>query len=122
MNLGEKIVELRRQQRMSMRALAKNVGVTPMHVSNIEKGFTTGSAELIARMAKALEADVDQLLSLADRVDPEAIEVIQKNPQTVPSFLRSAKDLTPEEWEKMQRYLERMKSQKSPEEGKKRGK
>ena len=121
MTLGEKIVELRQQQRMSMRALAKAVDVTPMHISNIEKGFTKGSSELIAKIAKVLEADVDQLLSLVDRVDPESIEVIQKNPQAVPGFLRSAKDLTPEEWEKMQKYLERMKSQK-PTKGKKRGK
>jgi transcriptional regulator with XRE-family HTH domain len=116
--LGEKIQELRAAKRMSMRGLARSVDVTPMHISNIEKGFTTGSSELIAKIAKALETDVDELLHLADRVDPEAIEVIQKNPEAVPSFLRSAKDLTPEEWDKMQNYLNRIKSSK----GKKRGK
>jgi transcriptional regulator with XRE-family HTH domain len=117
--LGERIVELRHERRMSMRGLAKSVDVTPMHISNIEKGHTTGSSELIAKIANALETDVDELLHLADRVDPEAIEVIQKNPQAVPSFLRSAKDLSPEDWEKMQKYLERMKSQKPPAKGKK---
>ena len=82
--------------------------------SNIEKGFTTGSSELIAKIAKALETDVDELLHIADRVDPEAIEVIQKNPEAVPSFLRSAKDLTPEEWDKMQIYLNQMRGERKP--------
>ena len=121
MTLGDRIQELRAEKRMSMRGLAKSVGVTPMHISNIEKGFTTGSSELIAKIAKALETDPDKLLHLADRVDPEAIDVIQKNPQAVPSFLRSAKDLSPEEWDKMQKYLDKMKGEKKPK-SKKRGK
>ena len=112
MTLGDKIQELRKEKRLSMRGLAKSVGVTPMHISNIEKGFTNGSSELIAKIAKALETDPDKLLHLADRVDPEVVDVIQKNPDAVPSFLRSAKDLTPEEWDKMQTYLNRMKSKK----------
>ena len=59
-----------------------------------------------------LEANVDELLHLADRVDPEVVDVIQKNPSAVPSFLRSAKDLSPEEWEKMQNYLTKEKEDK----------
>ena len=121
MTLGEKIQELRSELRMSMRGLSKAVGVTPMHISNIEKGHTNGSSELIAKIATALETNVDELLHLADRVDPEAIDVIQKNPQAVPSFLRSAKDLSPDDWDKMQKYLDKMTSAKKPK-SKKRGK
>ena len=92
-----------------MRGLAKAVDVSPMHISNIEKGFTKGSSELIAKIARALETDVDSLLHIADRVDPEVVEVIQQNPQAVPSFLRSAKNLSADDWEKMQAYLEKLK-------------
>tara|TARA_B100000886_G_C20309774_1_gene443333 strand:- start:153 stop:545 length:393 start_codon:yes stop_codon:yes gene_type:complete len=109
MNLGETIKALRNEKRMSMRGLAKAVDVTPMHISNIEKGFTTGSSHLIAKIARVLETDVDNLLHIADRVDPEVLDVIQKNIQAVPSFLRSAKNLSVDEWEKMQTYLERLK-------------
>ena len=56
-----------------------------------------------------METDVDSLLHIADRVDPEVVEVIQQNPQAVPSFLRSAKDLSAGDWEKMQAYLEKLK-------------
>ena len=92
-----------------------------MHISNIEKNKMNASPELVTRIAQALDADVDELLHLAERVDPEVVDVIQKNPQAVPSFLRSAKDLTPEEWDKMQTYLNRMKKEKKPR-AKKRGK
>ena len=105
MNLGETIKALRDEKRLSMRGLAKAVDVTPMHVSNIEKRFTTGSSELIAKIARVLETDVDSLLHMADRVDPEVVEGIQQNPQAVPSFLRSAKDLSADDWEKMRSYL-----------------
>jgi len=123
MRLGETIKALRDEKRLSMRGLAKAVDVSPMHVSNIEKGFTKGSSELIAKIARALETDVDSLLHIADRVDPEVVEVIQQNPQSVPSFLRSAKDLSADDWEKMQSYMEKLKKDgKSPAKGKKKAK
>jgi len=124
MNFGETIKALRFEKRLSMRGLAKAVDVTPMHISNIEKGFTTGSSELIAKIARALETDVDDLLHKADRVDPEVVEVIQQNPQAVPTFLRSAKDLSADDWEKMQAYLENLKQNEKTgtKGGKKKGK
>lgn len=121
MTLGDKIVELRTEKKISMRGLARAVDVTPMHISNIEKGYTTGSSELIAKIAKALETDVDELLHLAHRVDPEVVDVIQQNPQAVPNFLRSAKDLSAEDWEQLQGYLDKMTSKKKPK-AKSRGK
>ena len=120
MTLGETIKDLRDKKRLSMRGLAKAVDVTPMHISNIEKGFTTGSSGLIAKIARVLEADVDSLLHMVDRVDPEVVEVIQQNPQAVPNFLRSAKDLSSDDWGKMQTYLEILKQEgKSENKGRK---
>ena len=115
MSLGETIKALRDEKRLSMRGLAKAGDVTPMHISNIEKGFTTGSSELIAKIARVLETDVDSLLHMADRVDPEVVEVIQQHPQAVPSFLRSAKDLSADDWAKMQSYLKKLKQGKKKE-------
>ena len=113
MTLGEKIKELREEKRLSLRHLGRLTDVTGMHIANIEKGIANASPELVTKIAKALDTNTDELLHLADRVDPEVVNVIQKNPMVVPSFLRSAKDLSPEEWEKMQGYLDRMKSQKA---------
>ena len=121
MALGEKIRELRELKRISIRGLGRETGVSGMHISNIEKDKVNASPELVTKIAEVLEADIDELLHLAERVDPEVVDVIQKNPQAVPSFLRSAKDLTPEEWSKMQDFLNNMKSTKKPK-AKKRGK
>ena len=49
------------------------------------------SPALISKLAALLDADVDELLHLADQIDPEVVNVIQNNPYSVPNFLRSAK-------------------------------
>jgi transcriptional regulator with XRE-family HTH domain len=118
MAFGETIRELREEKRISIRELGRRTDVSGMHISNIEKGKVNASPKLVAKIAHVLEANVDELQHLADRVDPEVVDVIQKNPLAVPSFLRAAKDLSPEEWEKMQAYLNRMKAQKAPKEKK----
>ena len=121
MTLGEKIQKLRDDKRISIRGLGRLTDVSGMHISNLEKGKVNASPELITKIAEALETNIDELLHLADRVDPEVVDVIQSNPQAVPSFLRSAKDLSPDDWDKMQKYLDKMTSEKKPK-SKKRGK
>ena len=113
MTLGEKIKELREEKSIGIRELGRRTNVTGMHISNLEKGKVNASPELVSKIAATLEANTDELLHLADRVDPLVVDVIQKNPIAVPSFLRSAKDLSPEQWEKMQKYLDAMKKFKA---------
>ena len=64
-------------------------------------------------MAQALEADVDEMSHRADHVAPEVVGVIQNQPKAVPNFLRSAKDLTPEQWAQLQKQVEGMAGDKS---------
>ena len=52
--------------------------------------------------------NVDEMLHLADQIDPEVAGVIQSNPYSAPSLLRTAKSLTPEQWEKLQKQVEKM--------------
>ena len=109
MTLSEKIKALRTEQRLSVRGLAKEVSVTPMHISNLENNKTNASPELIKKIAAALNADADELLQLSSQVDPEVVDVINSNAQTIPSFLRSAKDLTPEQWEQLNNMVDSFK-------------
>ena len=108
MTLGEKINQLRSDQRIGVRELGRMVDISAMHISNIEKGKSSASPELISKIAKALGANVDELMSLADQVDPEVVDVINASHDVIPSFLRSAKNLTPEQWEKLQKQVEKM--------------
>ena len=106
--LADKIKELRAEKRIGIRELGRMVDVSGMHISNLEKGKSAPSPELVRKLAAALETDVDELLHLADLVDPEAVNVIRNNPFAVPAFLRSAKNLTPEQWAGLQEQVEKM--------------
>ena len=105
--------DLRTSKRIGVRELGRECGVTGMHISNMEKGKSLPSPELIVKLAQALEADVDEMSHRADHVAPEVVDVIQKQPKAVPNFLRSAKDLTPEQWEALQKQVEAMAGNKS---------
>lgn len=76
MRFGERIRELRKTKGFSQRALGEKVGVSFTYISKIEnEKLDFGdypSEELIGRLAKALDADVDELLVLAEKV-PEPI-------------------------------------------------
>ena len=108
MAFAERLSTLRSDHKMGVRELGRAVGVTGMHISNLEKGKSAPSAELVMKLAAALEANADELLHLADQVSPEIVSVIQQNPMAVPNFLRSAKDLTPDQWKKLQKQVEKM--------------
>ena len=109
---AERLSALRAQQKMGVRELGRAVGVTGMHISNLEKGKSAPSAELVLKLAEALEANADELLYLADQVSPEVVDVIHQNPLAIPNFLRSAKNLTPEQWELLQKQVEQMTEEK----------
>ena len=109
---AEKLSALRAEQKMGVRELGRAVGVTGMHISNLEKGKSAPSAELVLKLAEVLEANADELLYLADQVSPEVVDVIHQNPLAIPNFLRSAKKLTPEQWELLQQQVEQMTEEK----------
>ena len=100
--------DLRTSKRIGVRELGRECGVTGMHISNMEKSKSLPSPELIVKLARALEADVDEMSHRADHLAPEIVGVIHSQPKAVPSFLRSAKDLTPEQWAQLQKQVEGM--------------
>lgn len=111
-NFAEYLNQLRTSKRIGVRELGRTVGVTGMHISNMERGKSLPSPALIVKLAEALETDVDEMSHRANQVAPEVTKVIQDQPKAVPNFLRSAKDLTPEQWEILQKQAEAMASEK----------
>ena len=107
--LGERVKELREANSIGVRELGRMVDVSGMHISNIEKGKSSASSELIIKLGSALKTDADELLALANQVAPDVADVINTNAQAVPSFLRAAKDLSPEQWEVLKAQVEKMK-------------
>ena len=111
--LGEYIRNLRNKRDMGVRELGREVDVSGVHISSIEKNKATPSPELLCKIALKLGADVDKLQAMANQVDPEVIDVIKRSPSAVPSFLRSAKGLTKSQWQKLEKTALKMTKKKS---------
>ena len=105
---GQRVQALRVEKRMGIRELGRALDISAMHISNLEKGKSMPSSDLVEKIAAELQGDLDELLHLADQLDPAVENVIQSNPYTVPSLLRSAKNLTPQQWAKLQKQVEKM--------------
>lgn len=105
-SFADYLKKLRTEKRLGVRELGRAVGVTGMHISNMEKGKSMPSPVLIAKLAEVLETDVDEMSHKANHIAPEITEVIQSQPRSVPNFLRSAKDLTPNQWAMLQLQVE----------------
>jgi HTH-type transcriptional regulator, competence development regulator len=77
MTFGERIRELRKAKNLSQRDLAQVVDVNFTYLSKVENGKLDfaqyPSEELIRKLARALDADEDELLLLAQKI-PEAIK------------------------------------------------
>ena len=76
MTFGSRIRELRQAKKLTLRDVAKKIKVTFTYLSKIEnQKLSFGeypSDELIVRLARALDADPDDLLILAEKI-PDAI-------------------------------------------------
>jgi len=80
--------------RFSLRKFAAAVGISPTFLSKVEKGeFSPPAPERIKRMAELLEVDADELLALANKVDPDLSEIIKDQPKAMADFLRTARDI-----------------------------
>ena len=111
--LGEYIRSLRTKRGIGVRELGRAVDVSGVHISSIEKSKNTPSPELLRKIAVVLSVDVDKLLSMANQVDPEVINVIKDSPSAAPSFLRSAKGLTKAQWQELEKTALKMTEKKS---------
>lgn len=84
MTFGNQIRKLRQAKNLTLRDVAKKVKVTFTYLSKIEnQKLSFGefpSDELIVRLARALDADSDELLILAEKI-PDAIRkrVLQRH-------------------------------------------
>jgi len=85
---GKRLRELRKQAGITQRGLADKVGVDFSYLSKIENGVLSPPSEkVISRLAETLNADRDELLSLAGRI-PSEISKLLSRPEAL-KFLRS---------------------------------
>ena len=67
--LAERIRELREKKDLSLRELAREVGVSAAFLSDVELGRRYPSEEVLVKIAKALRASFEELQALDNRPD-----------------------------------------------------
>jgi transcriptional regulator with XRE-family HTH domain len=67
-SLGQRIHELRDKADLSLRGLAKRIGISPAFLSDIELGRRFPSEEILAKLAGALEVSPEELKQYDTRI------------------------------------------------------
>src|SRR5574344_876784 len=106
---GQKIKELRMAKkhvdpRFTLRGFAEMVGISPALLCRVERGDFSIGVEKIKIIAQLLEADADELLALAKRVDPDLNDCIFQRPKAMALFRRTASGLSEDAMERLNEY------------------
>ncbi|MDD3925606.1 MAG: helix-turn-helix transcriptional regulator [bacterium] len=98
---GSYLRELRKQRDLSLRQLAEDAGIDFTYLSKMETNkIPPPSEDAIMRLADALGADSDELLSLARKVDRTLHDFLVTEPDA-PKLLRAWRDGRIEEAKKI---------------------
>ena len=111
--LGEIIKHIRNEKGISLRGLARIVNVSNVNILYIEKGKINTSLPVLKGIAKALNYNIDKLLALADMIDDDIRNIINKRPIAITDFLRASKSLTNDDWSVLTKQVLNMNSKVS---------
>ena len=106
--IGKIIREIRNEKGISLRKLAEIVNVSNVNILYIEKGKINTSLPILKGIAKALNYNIDKLLALADMIDDDIRNIINKRPILITNFLRAAKNLTNDDWSTLTKQITEM--------------
>jgi HTH-type transcriptional regulator, competence development regulator len=85
LTFGQKIRELRKAKGLGQRAVAADVGINFTYLSKIENDKVDFAAfpseETIRKLAKVLEADVDELLLMAEKIPDRIRRRVLERPE-----------------------------------------
>jgi len=85
--LGERIKATRLQRGMALRELARQAGIAPAFVTDIEAGRRMPSADVLARISATLDTPLGEFQDLDPRLTPEVRRWMEEDPR-VGSLLR----------------------------------
>jgi len=81
--LGQTIRRAREERDLSIRELARLVGIFAASLCRIENDEHPPALDLIAKFAKVLDLDATELRGLAGRLTDEEIGYLKRNPRAV---------------------------------------
>ncbi len=88
MEFGETLRDLRTRQKVGLKKLAPELGVTYSYLSKLENGQTRPSDQLVTRVAAYFDYDSDTLMLAASRVPPDVLEILRAHPEEAIRVLR----------------------------------
>ena len=94
---------------LSIREVSRRAGIDVSYLSRMEKNeVAPPREEVILKLAEVLGIeDPDDLLRLAQKIPPDVQEIIKRNFDEMPSFIRMAKNLSQEDWDRLTTYMKR---------------
>ena len=105
---GKKLRDLRIDSEVGLRELARLIDKSPGYLSDVEHDHVPPPSEdVILKIAAALNADKRDLLSVAQKMDPEISSYVAQEPEAA-DFLRMAKEkeFDSEDWETLSKLAE----------------
>jgi transcriptional regulator with XRE-family HTH domain len=110
MSFGNTIKKLRKELKMTQRELSDKLGVNFTYISKIEneKLDVPPSEELIRKMAGILEADPEELLDMAGKLDLKRLQQVAMDVPEAGTVLRrmQSNKVTDEQWKKIGKILD----------------
>ncbi len=98
-----------------LREMARILEIAPAHLTDLEKGRRTPSEDLLLRIAQAYGIAEPELRAGWSRAEGIVSEVATQDPLTaekVPEFLRTARKLSQDQWDKLISEARRMSAKK----------
>ena len=105
---GKKLRDLRIQTDVGLRELARLINKSPGYISDVEHDHVPPPSEdVILKIAAALNLNKKELLTAAQKMDPEISNYVAQKPEAA-DFLRMAKEkgFGREDWETLTRLAE----------------
>ena len=89
MDFADILRYLRRQEGISIKGLAPELGVDYTYLSKLENRKATPSEDVVGRVATYFDYDKDHLLLAAGKIPADVLEILRGNPEEAIAFLRS---------------------------------
>ncbi len=110
LTFGQTLRNLRLQNGMTQRELAKKISVDFSYISKLENNrMPPPAADTMVRICEVLEVPPDELLALTGKMPSDIKDVISGNPAAL-KFIRNAQNmrLTGAEWEELTKQLKKL--------------
>ena len=92
----------RERRGITLRDMAKRIGVSPTYQSKVERDeFPPPAEDKVRKIAEIIECNADELLALAGRVAAELTEIIKRQPHEFAVLLRTTKGFSAQRIERL---------------------